>query len=56
MTQGLNTGLLHCRQILYHLSYHIYIYVNNRNRLTDIEEEIMITSEEREAGTGKFGV
>ena len=30
-TQGLNPGLLHCRQILYHMSYqrspHIYIYM-----------------------------
>ena len=56
MTQGSNTGLLHCRQILYHLSYHICIYVNNRNRLTKIEKEIMITSEDREAEAGKFGI
>ena len=27
LAQGLNTGLLHCRQILYYLS-HLYLYQN----------------------------
>ena len=26
LIQGSNLGLLHCRQILYHLSYYIYLY------------------------------
>ena len=27
LTQGSNLGLLHCRQILYHLSHHLYAYI-----------------------------
>ena len=68
-TQGLNPGLQHCRQILYHLShqgnpntmwYHLHVesfkkgykwtYLQNRNRLTDIEIKLMITKQDEGKG------
>ena len=32
-TQGLNPGLLHCRQILYHLSHQGYTFENNKFKI-----------------------
>ena len=34
LTQGSNLGLLHCRQILYHLSHHRTWYIVNTNTFT----------------------
>ena len=41
-TQGLNLGLLNCRQILYHLSQHGTIYNRDRVEKTEIDRLLSI--------------
>ena len=38
------------------LCYHLYAEYKERNRLTDIENKLVVTSGEKEKGTSKIGV
>ena len=43
LTQVLNLGLLHCRQILYQLSYEGSPYISVNHLIVHLKEEFMIT-------------
>ena len=43
-TQGLSPGLLHCRQILYHLSHQGSSSLSSRRRSNSMEERIFLSS------------
>ena len=56
LTQGLNLGLLHCRQILYHLSQNLHFSPNQKTKeknliipiLTGIKKKIYVKKDHKE--------